>query len=65
MAMAENIAANVKIVVIPIVTLPGTCSIGIYKENHPITTNRPDGKYVRNRWYVIFRLRINCIDKRE
>ena len=49
-AIAENIAASVRIVVIPIVTLPGTCSIGINKENHPIIANKPDGKYVRKRW---------------
>ena len=42
--MAENMAASVKIVVIPMVTLPGTCSIGMYRENQPITTKRPDGK---------------------
>ena len=64
-AIAENIAANVKIVVIPIVTRPGTWSIGICKENHPIITNSPDGKYVRKRWYVIFRLRTSCIVTRE
>ena len=43
-AMAENMAANVKIVVIPIVTLPGTWSTGMYKESHPIITKSPEGK---------------------
>ena len=57
MAIAENMAANVRIVVMPIVTRPGTWSTGMYKENHPIMTNSPDGKYVRKRWYVIFLLR--------
>ena len=65
MAIAENIAANVRIDVIPIVTRPGTWSTGIYKENHAIMTNNPDGKYVRKRWYVIFLLRISCIVTRE
>ena len=49
-AIALNIAARVRRVVIPIVTLPGTWSKGINKENHPIMTNKPDGRYVRKRW---------------
>ena len=43
-AIALNIAARVRRVVIPIVTLPGTWSRGINKENHPIMTNKPDGR---------------------
>ena len=49
-AIALNIAASVRRVVIPIVTRPGTWSRGINKENHPIMTNKPDGRYVRKRW---------------
>ena len=43
-AIALNIAASVSKVVMPIVTLPGTWSKGINKENHPIMTNNPDGR---------------------
>jgi hypothetical protein len=28
-------------------------------------TKRPDGRYVRNRWYVIFRTSTSCIVTRE
>ena len=43
-AIALNIAASVSKVVMPIVTLPGTWSKGINKENHPMMTNNPDGR---------------------
>ena len=43
-AIALNIAARVRRVVMPIVTRPGTWSSGINRENQPIMTNSPDGR---------------------
>ena len=48
--MAPNIAARVRRVVMPIVTLPGTWSSGMKSENQPMMTKSPDGRYVLNRW---------------
>ena len=49
-AMAPNIAARVSRVVMPMVTRPGTWSSGMKRENQPMITNKPEGRYVRNRW---------------